>query len=47
MTRDEAHALQKQYWRHYGTTLNGLMVNNQVSDHGRVSSISCTTWITR
>ncbi|WP_349678820.1 HAD family hydrolase, partial [Oceanicaulis sp. UBA2681] len=32
MTREEAHALQQHYYTTHGTTLNGLLVNNQVRD---------------
>ena len=30
LSRDEARIVQKAYWRDYGTTLNGLMANNQI-----------------
>ena len=29
-SRDEAYALQKNYFRDYGTTMNGMMVNHQM-----------------
>jgi putative hydrolase of the HAD superfamily len=32
LDREEARKVQKAYWREYGTTLNGLMANKQVSD---------------
>lgn len=32
LSHDEARVVQKDYWRHYGTTLNGLMANQQVLD---------------
>ena len=31
MTREEAHALQQHYYTTHGTTLNGLLLNNQVT----------------
>jgi len=32
MSRAEAHALQQHYYKTYGTTLNGLLLNKQVED---------------
>ncbi|MEE2565831.1 pyrimidine 5'-nucleotidase [Hyphobacterium marinum] len=32
LPRDEARIVQKTYWREHGTTLNGLMANNQIGD---------------
>ncbi len=32
LTREEAHAMQQHYYTTYGTTLNGLLANNQVRD---------------
>lgn len=32
LPRDEARIVQKAYWRDHGTTLNGLMANNQIGD---------------
>lgn len=33
LDREAARAVQKRYWRDYGTTLNGLMSNHQVDLH--------------
>lgn len=30
LSHEDARKVQKDYWREYGTTLNGLMANNQV-----------------
>ncbi|WP_421785542.1 pyrimidine 5'-nucleotidase [Hyphobacterium sp.] len=32
LDRDQARKVQKDYWREYGTTLNGLMANHQIPD---------------
>ena len=41
MERDAAHLLQKEYYRRYGTTLRGLMLEHGINPDGSWSS--CTT----